>query len=61
MVKTRLIDRKHDGELLVEKIHRLRYPGYPDDTEPRASYKVISKYLKVNYSTVIEIVKAFRK
>ena len=61
MVKVRLVDKMHDGELLTDKIHRLRYPNYPDDMEPQASYKVISKYLNIKYNTVIEIVKAFRK
>ena len=39
------IDMIHGDEKLIDKILRLRYPDYPEDDTPKASYNIISKYL----------------
>ena len=52
MVKKYLIDTTHEGERLIYKVLRLRYPNYPQCEKPVASYNVISKYLKVSHDKI---------
>ena len=54
------IDMIHGDEKLIDKILRLRYPDYPEDDTPKASYNIISKYLKVPYKTIHQLLKKFR-
>ena len=60
MVK-RVIDTTHDGERLIYKVLRLRYPYSPQCDKPVASYNVISKYLKVSHEKVRYVVRQFKK
>ena len=61
MVKTAKLDKcMHKGELLIDKILRLRYPDYPESQSPKASYNVISKYLEVPYNRIMHVVKYYK-
>ena len=59
--KVKAIDTMHQGELLIDKILRLRYPDYPECIKPKASYQVISKYLKVPINKIMHIIRYFKE
>ena len=58
--KVKVIDSMHKGELLLDKVLRLRYPDYPDCNKPKASYQVISCYLRVPYNRIMHMIKYYK-